>query len=78
MPRETIYRSTVQDSPYQALTIGWYTADQGGSVTVGIRETGKSEESPDNGVFTDLTRDQINKTIKVLRRARDSAYGRDE
>lgn len=30
------------------------------------------------GVWTILTRDECNRMIKVLRRARDSAYGRDE
>lgn len=31
-----------------------------------------------DSLWTDLDRHEINKLIKVLRRARDSAYGRDE
>lgn len=30
------------------------------------------------GIFSSLDRYQINKMIRVLRRARDSAYGKDE
>ena len=31
-----------------------------------------------DSIWTDLSREEINKLIKVLRRARDAAYGRDE
>lgn len=31
-----------------------------------------------HSIWADLTRDEVNKFIKVLRRARDQAFGRDE
>lgn len=47
-------------------------------VTIGLVPIGNPDK-PDAGLFSDdMTRDQINNLIKVLRRARDQAFGRDE
>lgn len=44
-----------------------------GETTPGRRDTPHFD-----GVHVTLDRDQINKLIKILRRARDTVYGRDE
>lgn len=45
-------------------------------VQVGVRESG-DEVPGENALYTDLSRQQINDMIRVLRRARDQAYGQD-
>lgn len=37
-----------------------------------------AEGLPFDGWYADLDRDEVNKLIRVLRRARDQAFGRDE
>lgn len=39
---------------------------------------GPDPHSLDSGLYSDLDRDGINRLIRILRRARDQAYGRDE
>lgn len=75
MPRETIQVGT-PNNPAE-VNVGWQNGGMGGSVqlsTIGIPD-GQSE--PD-GMWVDLTRDDINRLIKNLRRARDGSYGKDE
>lgn len=79
MPKEAIHPSTPQrdDEPLRMAEVGWHA---NGWVQLGIkteiRESGESVTG--DVVATDLDRQQINNLIRVLRRARDQAYGRDE
>lgn len=68
MPRETI-RSTVNGND---VSVGW---QRGGGVQVGV-EPADSNHAPE-AMWSDLSRVQINDLIRLLRKARDSAYGAD-
>ena len=68
MPKETI--TTTDD---HRVRVGW---DREGSVQVGVDlETSVVGES---GLWSSLNRQGCNDLIRVLRRARDQAFGRDE
>lgn len=73
MPKEII-RPFNDEFPH-AVEIGWGINTY---VQIGSIDTTKERYSPDAGFYVDLDRVNINKLIKVLRRARDQAYGRDE
>jgi hypothetical protein len=45
---------------------------------VSAKQPGDGETLWDEGQHVDLNREQINELIRVLRRARDQAFGRDE
>lgn len=84
MPKEYVYGiATVlppgpQDSGStreSIVGVGW-GRDQG-MVQLGTVYDRDSYD-PCLGVYVDLDRNQINKLIRVLRRARDQAFGRDE
>ena len=68
MPRETI--TTTDD---HRVRVGW---ERQGSVQVGV----DLEESVvgETGLWSSLNRTGCNDLIRVLRRARDAAFGRDE
>jgi hypothetical protein len=74
MPKETIHPSVpVEDAKELNLVdVGWHN---NGHVAIGVRPAGQA--GPEDGLFADLDRDQINKLIRTLRRARDAAYGAD-
>lgn len=55
------------------LEVGW---SRNTYVQVGVR-TEDENKHPDAVRFTDLDRDGINKLIRILRKARDQAYGSD-
>lgn len=76
MPKEVIY----PDVPAKAGTdplhpeVGWQPQCW---VQLRIKPSSEAEAS-ESGLSVDLTRPQINKLIRVLKRARDQAYGKDE
>ncbi len=77
MPREFIHDLDTYDgekSPF-VLSIAWQR-DQ--DVVVGTENIHKAIGDDGRGWFLSLNRKQINEAIKVLRRARDQAYGKDE
>jgi hypothetical protein len=89
MPKEylvteaTRRRTDEQGGPTEAIRVGWdryngwvqiATVEMAGSD--GAVE--KTEGTLDQGQFVDLDRHTLNDLIRVLRRARDAAYGRDE
>ena len=67
MPRETI--NPTSEFP---VRVGW---DRQGSVQVSVHE---SPVSAEGGLCSSLDRQTCNALIRVLRRARDAAFGRDE
>jgi len=69
MPREAI--ESTGSNPNQ-VKVGWRS--QGG-VQVGVTPPGDAAEE---GLWADLDRQGCNDLIRILRRARDSAFGRDE
>lgn len=76
MPKETI---TVGGTTQQPTTVhvGW---DRTGHVQLATKGWlhGAAPDDPEVGLYADLNREQINTLIRHLRRARDTAYGRDE
>lgn len=81
MPKSAVYSKTDQDSKVE---VSWARErDVQISVVTKKPDLIKAlEESPPvegfNGFFLDLDRSGINGLIKMLRRARDDAYGKDE
>lgn len=81
MPREIIHDPTPvepdkseQSTPF-AVSVGWQRDHDVQLATINLQ---KDELSEDKGWFVNLRRQDINRLILVLRRARDQAYGRDE
>lgn len=72
MPKETIQVGKRSDDPAE-VNVGWSEGYVQLS-TVAIPLGGELQQ----GMWVDLNRNQINRLIKNLRRARDAAYGRDE
>lgn len=62
---------------HHGVQVGW---NRNGWVEIGattfVGETGEIE-SPFNGCFLSLGRDGVNRVIRVLRKARDQAFGSD-
>lgn len=73
MPRESIGSSLVEGR--LTVTVGWGT-----NAYVQIATVSQELElnDPNRGWWVDVSRDEINRLIKVLRKARDQAYGADE
>jgi len=78
MPNEVIMRS-----PDDQLTVQW--GKEGDMDPAVILTSWRESRDPNGGhadwdptAAWDLNRQTINQLIRVLRRARDSAYGRDE
>lgn len=71
MPKEYI-----QATPNTKVVpvVGW---QKGVGVQVGTVNLEEPEDSPGRGLFADMGRDEINRLIHLLRRARDAAFGRD-
>ncbi len=68
MPRETI--TTTDD---HRVRVGW---DREGNVQVGVDL--EASAVGETGLWSSLDRTGCNDLIRVLRRARDQAFGRDE
>jgi hypothetical protein len=76
MPKETIVRPGAAASgcePAHGLQVGW---NRLGWVQVSAVPHGW--ESTGDWSIVDMDHDSINRLIRVLRRARDQAFGRDE
>ncbi len=72
MPKETIKTDPGDEF---AVEVQW---DRGTHVRVGTIDPAKTADDAGRGLYTELDRSAINRAIAALRRARDSAYGRDE
>jgi hypothetical protein len=84
MPKETVYskyygRST-PDHPEPEVTVGWSKESEHVEMAVLMPEGVPLEVNfpESNGWYAQLDRAGINRLIKILRKARDDAYGRDE
>lgn len=87
MPREKIHlqkmystvsedgRSGQSEQPF-VVEVGWHS--EIGEVQLATRNTAFPELDASSGWFVDLDRSEINRLIRILRRARDSAFGKDE
>ncbi|MDR7492163.1 MAG: hypothetical protein QN122_12025 [Armatimonadota bacterium] len=78
MPREYVLAEAFRPGSGQvAVSVGW--ASRPGTVQVATVRRGR-EQSPDpcDGIYVELDRGQVNALIRLLRRARNAAYGRDE
>ena len=72
MPRETIRTEGPTSGAVDCgVSVGW---QRDGFVQIATCQQGK--EGLD-GLFLDLNREQINRLIRTLRKARDQAYGSD-
>jgi hypothetical protein len=89
MPREYVYGPaaypdeqgvTGENENYRiAVSLGWSRQDAGGYVQLGTIRNGKEHSfDPADGLYADLDREGINDLIRLMRRARDQAFGRDE
>ena len=76
MPKEVIHPSMPSDQQQNFAEVGW---DRIGYVQIATRAGGDYDEpnTPRPGVFADLDRDQVNRLIRTLRKARDAAFGAD-
>lgn len=62
-----------------AATVGWSRLDNGGVVQLATIRNGQEQSfEPEHGLYMELDRVGINDLIRLLRRARDQAFGRDE
>lgn len=59
----------------RGVQVGWMRDRH---VEIGAASFDPSREMPKDGVFMTLNRDGVNRLIRSLRKARDSAFGRDE
>lgn len=72
MPRETI-----SDLPSDNLAVEVTWGRDSGSVQIATTNQTIDHFALERGWFKDLNRDEINRLITVLRRARDQAFGKD-
>lgn len=65
------------DDPLPFAVIGWERDH--GEVQIGVLQGGDFDEGTEDrpGFYVSLDRNAINRAIRVLRRARDAAYGAD-
>ena len=79
MPRELIHAAYESDG-YSAV-VSW--GKETSSVQVGLKACAKDDNVILKGqeydsLWINMNREQLNRMIRILRRARDQAYGRDE
>lgn len=80
MPKERIHSCYAEDHPDLVAQITW-SREPTGHVQLATLNDDAVELVPTpegNGWFVTLDRREINDLIRVLRRARDQAFGRDE
>lgn len=90
MPKESVYgiqhvRETRDDHP-MVPTVDVLWGRDGGYVQIVSKvedaDGGRWSDSPEthftDGMYVDLDRNEINRLIRNLRRARDQAFGKDE
>lgn len=83
MPREVIHDNAhlegADNSTPLAVEVAW---GRGSDVRIGSvnlqNADGEKRFTSDYGWFTVMPRQQVNELIRVLRKARDQAYGADE
>lgn len=82
MPKELIYQNEeYRDHPdaRPAVRVGWSREVGHVEIATIMPDDSVLEPTPEgNGWFVQLTRREINEMIRVLRKARDQAFGRDE
>jgi len=80
MPKEYIYgEPNLDGKTRQEAKVTWSPEDSGGIVQMTVfNSDGTYESEHEVPQYMTLDRSSINRLIKVLRRARDQAYGRDE
>lgn len=78
MPKDSVFGPGrgVSKEPEPFLQVGW---NRGRSLSVGVLAGGDSDEPLDNRpqMWVDLERDGVNRLIRMLRKARDQAFGSD-
>jgi hypothetical protein len=79
MPKEILHDNTIPEgatnSTPMAIQVTWFRE---GSVEIASINLDKEQHTEERGWFTFMNRKMINDLIKVLRKARDQAYGADE
>lgn len=81
MPKEYIYGEEISPdgTTRQEAKVTWSPVDSGGIVQMTVfKSDGTYRNEYELPQYMTLDRPAINRLIKVLRRARDQAYGRDE
>lgn len=89
MPREYVYGPACyaedqgqfgENTQHQvAASVGWSRQQSGGHVQLATIRNGKEGSfAPEDGLYMDMDRAAISRLIRLLRRARDQAFGRDE
>lgn len=79
MPKELVYSANPESDVVEHVAVGW-TKDRDVQLGVwaGKQVTLTIDGQPsDPSLWMDMDRSQINRMIRALRRARDSAYGAD-
>ena len=79
MPKELIrgIPEGTSDAPIDlGIEVSW--GRDSGHVQIATVNLAKQSFTPEYGWFRDINRDEINRLIKTLRKARDQAYGVDE
>ena len=75
MPKQSINGFYSFDDKHLAVDVGW---GRDADVQIGTVDRDAEQYSPEAGWFVNLDRRGINELIRVLRKARDQAYGKDE
>lgn len=81
MPKETVYSKyfPVNGRDEPEVVVGWSKEAEHVELAVLMSNGVVLEPTPEgNGWYAQLDRAGINRLIKILRKARDDAYGRDE
>lgn len=79
MPKEIVGSKHPEDHPGLVLQIRWGRDSAHVEVATVNEDGAELEPTPEgNGWFVQLSRYGINEAIRILRRARDQAFGKDE
>jgi len=77
MPKETIHTSKFPGDVSIQIPVG--RGVHGPFVSIGVIDgEHEGQGDPRYGLYAELNRDQINTLIRVLRKAREKMFGRDE
>lgn len=75
MPKEVVYDHSTQ---YHSLTVGWNSDPGGVGITAQMcADAGEGMAKAGPAVDVHLDRAGINRLIRLLRKARDAAFGAD-
>ena len=75
MPKEVIQGTFNEEL---GVSVGWAKDTSVQLATLNLVHEKVDQYDPAAGWWVDLSREQVNRLIRVLRRARDQAYGADE